>query len=91
MLGLFKPEYRGSFDHRMGWYVIVGSIPIGVVGLLAKDLITGACARSGWSPPRWSCGARVMLYAERVGQQDRGESSSTMRDAIIVGAVQCSR
>jgi len=39
--GLVKPELRGTFEHRMGWYVIVGSIPIGVVGLLAKDLITG--------------------------------------------------
>jgi undecaprenyl-diphosphatase len=25
-LGLVKPEYRGTYDHRMGWYVIVGSI-----------------------------------------------------------------
>jgi len=41
VLGLFKAEYRGSFDHRMGWYVIVDSIPIGVVGLLAEDMITG--------------------------------------------------
>ena len=47
VLGLFKAEYRGSFDHRMGWYVIVGSIPIGIVGLLAKDLITGPL-RSLW-------------------------------------------
>ncbi len=31
----------------MGWYVIVGSIPIGIVGLLAKDLITGPL-RSLW-------------------------------------------
>ena len=45
--GLVKPELRGTFDHRMGWYVIVGSIPIGVVGLLAKDLITGPL-RSLW-------------------------------------------
>jgi len=89
VLGLFKAEYRGSFDHRMGWYVIVGSIPIGIVGLLAKDLITGPL-RSLWVVAAalilWS---GVMLYAERVGKQDRGEKQLTMRDAIIVGAVQC--
>ena len=28
-----KPELRGELDHRMGWYVIVGSMPIGIVGL----------------------------------------------------------
>ena len=89
VLGLFKAEYRGSFDHRMGWYVIVGSIPIGIVGLLAKDLITGPL-RSLWVVAAalilWS---GVMLYAERVGKQDRGEKQLTMKDAIIVGVVQC--
>ena len=46
-LGLVKSEYRGHLDHRMGWYVIVATIPVGVVGLLAKDLITGDL-RSLW-------------------------------------------
>ena len=45
--GWSTPEYRGHLDHRMGWYVIVGTIPVGVVGLLAKDLITGPL-RSLW-------------------------------------------
>lgn len=89
VLGLFKAEYRGSFDHRMGWYVIVGSIPIGIVGLLAKDLITGPL-RSLWVVGAalilWS---GVMLYAERVGKQDRGEKQLTMKDAVVVGVVQC--
>jgi undecaprenyl-diphosphatase len=89
LLGLVKAEYRGSFDHRMGWYVIVGTIPIGVVGLLAKDLITGPL-RSLWVVAfaliLWSS---VMLYAERVGKQDRGEKQLTMRDAISVGLMQC--
>ena len=38
--GLVKPEYRGHRDYRMGWYVIVGTIPVGIVGLLLKDVIT---------------------------------------------------
>ena len=89
LLGLVKAEYRGSFDHRMGWYVIVGTIPIGIVGLLAKDLITGPL-RSLWVVAfaliLWS---GVMLYAERVGKQDRGEKQLTMRDAISVGLMPC--
>ena len=38
---IFKPEHRGEYDHRMGWYIIVGSIPIGVVGFAARDVIKG--------------------------------------------------
>ena len=28
-------------EYRLGWCVIVGSIPIGIVGFLAKDIISG--------------------------------------------------
>ena len=88
LLGLVKPEYRGKFEHRMGWYIIVGSIPIGVVGLLAKDFITGPL-RSLWVVAvaliLWSF---VMLLAERRGTQDRSERRVTMPDAVVIGLVQ---
>jgi undecaprenyl-diphosphatase len=88
-VGLVRAEYRGTFDHRMGWYVIVGSIPIGIVGFALKDFITGDL-RSLWVVAAalilWSA---VMLYAERHGRQHRDERELGMRDAIVVGLVQC--
>jgi undecaprenyl-diphosphatase len=87
--GLVKPELRGTLDHRMGWYVILGSLPIGIVGLAAKDLITGPL-RSLWVVAAglilWSA---VMLYSERRGRQTRGEKALSLRDALIVGGAQC--
>jgi undecaprenyl-diphosphatase len=87
--GLFKPELRGQLDHRMGWYVILGSVPIGVIGLVAKGLITGPL-RSLWVVAvaliLWSA---VMLYAERRGRQQRSERDLTLKDALVVGLVQC--
>lgn len=87
--GLVKPEYRGTLDHRMGWYIIIGSVPIGIVGFAAKDLITGEL-RSLWVVAialiAWSA---VMLAAERFGPQNRGESEVTIRDALTMGLVQC--
>ena len=51
--GIAKPEVRGSFDYRMGWYVIVGTIPVGVVGLLGQGPGHRArCATSGGSRRR---------------------------------------
>jgi undecaprenyl-diphosphatase len=38
---LVKKELRRDHDAQMGWLVIVGSIPIGVLGLLFKDQIEG--------------------------------------------------
>ena len=89
VLGLAKPEYRGRIEHRMGWYVIVGSVPVGVVGLLAKDLIKGdlrslwvvAAALIGWSA--------VMWYAERVARQARSEKQLGLTDALVIGGAQC--
>jgi undecaprenyl-diphosphatase len=87
--GLVKPELRGTVDHRMGWYVLVGSIPIGVVGLLARDVITGPL-RSLWVVAAalivWSA---VILYAEHRAVQARSEERMTMRDALVMGLVQC--
>jgi len=87
-LGLVRSEYRGQLEHRMGWYVIVGTIPVGVVGLLAKDLITGDL-RSLWVVAialiAWS---GVMWLAERVARQDRPERDLGMKDAITIGLAQ---
>ena len=87
-LGLVKPEYRGTLDHRMGWYVIVGTIPVGIAGLLLKDWITGdlrslwvvAFALIGWSVVMWA--------AERVARQDRSERDLRLSDAIAMGLFQ---
>ena len=88
VLGLAKPEYRGRLDHRMGWYIIVGSIPVGIAGLLLKDLITGSL-RSLWvvagALVLWSV---VMWYAERTSRQSREERDMTVKDAIVVGLTQ---
>ena len=87
-LGLVRSEYRGQLDHRMGWYVIVATIPVGVAGLLGKDLITGAL-RSLWVVAvaliAWSL---VLWVAERVGRQDRPERDLNLTDAIAIGVAQ---
>jgi undecaprenyl-diphosphatase len=87
--GLVRAEYRGTLDHRMGWYVIVGTIPIGIVGLLARNFVKDDL-RSLWVVAIalivWSA---VLIAAERVGRQTRGERELGVRDAIAVGIVQC--
>ncbi|MFT4262181.1 MAG: undecaprenyl-diphosphate phosphatase [Nocardioides sp.] len=87
--GIFKPERRGTIEHRMGWYVIAGSIPIGVIGLLAKDIISGPLRSLWWVAGALIAWSAVMVLAERFGAQDRGEKKLTMRDAIIIGLAQC--
>ncbi len=87
--GLVKPEYRGHLDHRFGWYVIVGTIPVGIIGFLGKDVISGPL-RSLWVVAfaliLWSF---VMIAAERVATQARSERDVSLLDSIVIGLVQC--
>jgi undecaprenyl-diphosphatase len=87
VLGLFSARHRG-FDYRFGWYVIVGSLPIAIVGVVAKGAITGPL-RSLWVVASalilWSA---VMVYAEKVGRKTRGERDVNLTDAVIVGVMQ---
>ncbi len=89
VLGLAKPEYRGQRDFRMGWYVIVGTIPVGIAGLLFRHAIKNDL-RSLWVVAgallAWSA---VMWAAERSATQDRSEKRLTLSDAVVVGLVQC--
>jgi undecaprenyl-diphosphatase len=87
--GLVKPEHRGSFDHRFGWYIIVGSVPIGIVGFLGKDLISGPLRSLWWVGGALVLWSAVMWFAERSQSQQRGERDLTMTDALVVGAIQC--
>ena len=87
--GLVQPEWRGHRDFRLGWYVIIGTIPVGLVGLAFKDVIKNDL-RSLWVVAvaliAWSA---VMWAAERVARQDRGEKQLNLTDSIVVGLMQC--
>lgn len=87
--GLVNPQVRGTFEHRMGWYVIVGSIPVVLAGFLGKDLVTGPLRNLWWVAAGLIAWSVVMVVAERLGRQTRPEGDITMRDAIVIGVVQC--
>jgi undecaprenyl-diphosphatase len=86
--GIWSPEVRGLFDYRMGWYVIVGSVPVVVAALLGESLVTGALRNLWWVAAALIGWSAVMVYAEHVGRQDRGERQITLRDSVFIGMVQ---
>ena len=87
--GLLHVEQRGTFDHRMGWYVIAGTIPVAVVGLAAQGVITGPLRNLWWVGGALIAWSAVMILAERVATQRRHERDITLKDAIFVGLLQC--
>jgi undecaprenyl-diphosphatase len=93
--GLVSPDARKDPDYGLAWAVVIGSLPVGVVGFVGRGLISGPL-RSLWVVAAalvvWSA---VMVAAERVHTRYerrgelRGEHSVTPVDGIVLGLVQC--
>ena len=88
MRGVARADARDTLDYRMGWYVIVATIPIGIAGLLGKDIVTGPLRNLWWVAGALIAWSGVMVVAERVATQARHERDMTMRDAILIGLIQ---
>jgi undecaprenyl-diphosphatase len=79
---------RRELDARIGWYIVLGTIPIGIFGLLFKDQIeTGARDLYLIGTALIVLGL-VLLLAEKVGSHDRGIEQLRTRDGIAVGIAQ---
>lgn len=87
--GITSAPRREHPDYRFAWAVIAGSIPIVVVGFLAKDLVKGPL-RNLWVVAAalilWSA---VMYLAERRGKQTYGEEDLSLGKVVLIGLVQC--
>ena len=85
---LFRAEHRGTLDARMGWYVIIGSLPIVVLGVLLKDVIERDF-RSLWLIAGTLVVFGVVLgVADRVGSTDKQIKEMHLRHAVLMGLAQ---
>jgi undecaprenyl-diphosphatase len=87
--GLLNAEQRTHQDYKFGWAVILGSIPIGIVGLLFKDLIEGELRSLYFVAGALILFSGVMFFADRAATQFRHEEDVTWKDTLIIGVVQC--
>lgn len=88
LASLRRPELRGELDARMGWYVILATIPIGVAGLAFRDPIENG-ARNLYLIGSMLIGAGlVLLLAERVGRRARSIEDVDRTDAMWIGIAQ---
>jgi len=78
-----------SQEAWLGWLVIIGSIPIGIVGILFKEQIEGSGTKNLWFISAMLIGvALLLLLAEYVGKQRKIMRDLGLTDAIVVGLAQ---
>src|ERR1700758_1788180 len=85
--GLLVTAHR-NVDYRMGWYVIIGTIPICIIGLLFKDEIRTGVRNLWVVATALVVFSAVIALAERLGRQARHVDQLNWRDAIVVGVAQ---
>ena len=86
--GLVNPEHRRSHDYRFAWWIVLATIPIVVVGLLAKPLVDGPLASLWVVVVSLVAGSGYLWLADRHGRPGRGVQDVTFIDAMLVGSSQ---
>jgi len=78
-----------SSESWLGWLIIIGSIPIGTIGLIFKDFIEGEGTKNLWIIASMLIGIALLLaIAEKVGSQRKDIKHLGVLDALVVGFTQ---
>ena len=81
-------ELRSSLDARLGWYLILATVPISVFGLVFRDQIETGARDLRIVGTMLIVGGLVLLAAEKVGRRTRGIEDVDTRSAVVVGFAQ---
>jgi undecaprenyl-diphosphatase len=82
------PGAPGSGESRLGWAIIVGTVPVVLAGLALKSLVEGDL-RAPWVIAATTILFGLLLgWADRRGRRVRGIGDISLRDALIIGLSQ---
>jgi undecaprenyl-diphosphatase len=86
--GLQRRQPFATMQSRMGWYLILATIPAMFLGLVLKDAVEAA-----FDSPRVTAAfllltAILLLVAERAGKRQNELANLTWKDALIIGCFQ---
>ena len=81
---------RLSQEAWLGWLVIIGSLPVAIVGLAFKKQIEGTFTKNLWVIATMMIVVALLLtMAEVVGKKQRRMQELGVGDAVAVGFAQC--
>jgi undecaprenyl-diphosphatase len=81
-----RPESRHAA--RLGWYIVLGTIPIGAFGVLFKDEIETGARNLYLIGAASIVVGLVLLWSERVGRRERDIAAINARDGVAIGVAQ---
>jgi undecaprenyl-diphosphatase len=85
---LRDPARRGTLDARLGWYLILATIPISLIGVAFKHQIENGARDLYLIGSMLIVFGIVLLAAEAVSRRERDVTTITRRDALVIGCAQ---
>jgi len=86
--GLLQRQPFATFDARLGWLVVVATIPAVVLGLLLKKYVEGLHQQPVIVAVIMAGAAVLIFGSEYIGKRERGLEGLTWRDALFIGGAQ---
>jgi undecaprenyl-diphosphatase len=86
--GLLRGKPFEDPNARMGWYLILATIPAGLLGITIKDLVETAFASAVMTAVFLLVTAGLLLLVERIGKRRRSLKDMNWKDALVIGAFQ---
>lgn len=86
--GLRRRQPFDTQPARMGWYIMLSTIPAGIAGLLLKDVVERAFSNPMMTAVALLGTALLLVIGERVGRRQRNLGEITWMDALIIGIYQ---
>jgi undecaprenyl-diphosphatase len=74
--------------YRMGWYLILATIPATILGLVLKDVVEAAFDSPRATALSLLLTAVLLLVAERAGKRQNQMADLTWKDALVIGCFQ---
>ena len=86
--GLVQRQPFSDRDARLGWLLVLATIPAGLIGITIKDLVESAFANPRMVSAFLLVTAALLVTAERIGSQQRELDDLNWKDALLVGFAQ---
>ena len=86
--GLRDPAIRRTPDSRLGWYIVLGTIPISIFGFAFSDQIEDEARSLSLIGTTLIVLGLILLAADRVGRRERDLDDLNVRDGVAIGFAQ---
>ncbi len=81
-------DERASEEARLGWYLVVATVPIAILGFVFKDQIETGARDLRLIASTLIIGGLVLWWADQTGKRTKGMDAISTRDGVIIGLAQ---